>query len=123
MLGYITLGVADMERAKQFYVSLLADQGAKILLDMGRICFIGHRMGEPMIAVCTPHDGGMPQPGNGAMAAIPPGSKAGVDVLYNKAIELGATNEGEPGQRIPDQFYGAYVRDPDGNKLAFYHFG
>mgnify|MGYP001465708602 CR=1 FL=1 len=39
-----------------------------------------------------------------------------------KAIELGATCDGEPGQRIPNQFYGAYVRDPDGNKLAFFQF-
>ncbi|EAZ97987.1 hypothetical protein MELB17_23810 [Marinobacter sp. ELB17] len=36
---------------------------------------------------------------------------------------MGASCGGEPGQRIPDQFYGAYVKDPDGNKVAFYHFG
>ena len=46
-----------------------------------------------------------------------------MDKFYKKAIDLGATCDGEPGQRIPNQFYGAYVRDPDGNKLAFYHFG
>ena len=57
------------------------------------------------------------------MLAIQPGSKEAVDKFYKKAIDLGATCDGEPGQRIPNQFYGAYVRDPDGNKLAFYHFG
>ena len=41
---------------------------------------------------------------------------------YSKAIELGGTCDGEPGERVPDVFYGAYVRDPDGNKLAFYQF-
>ena len=39
-----------------------------------------------------------------------------------KALELGATDEGEPGQRVPT-FYGAYVRDLDGNKLTFCKFG
>jgi predicted lactoylglutathione lyase len=40
--------------------------------------------------------------------------------MYAKAMELGATDEGEPGERIPDVFYGGYVRDPDGNKLCFF---
>ena len=46
-----------------------------------------------------------------------------MDKLYNKAMELGASDDGAPGQRIPDRFYGAYVRDPDGNKLCFFVFG
>ena len=40
--------------------------------------------------------------------------------IYEKAIALGATDEGEPGERIPGTFYGAYVRDLDGNKLCFF---
>lgn len=123
MIGYVTLGVSDMARAKEFYSNLLGDLGAKVLLDMGRIAFIGKSMKEPMLAVCTPFDGEPNHPGNGNMLAIPPGSKEAVDALYKKAIELGASCDGEPGQRIPDQFYGAYVRDPDGNKLAFFEFG
>ncbi|KAA1175776.1 VOC family protein [Marinobacter salinexigens] len=123
MIGYVTIGVSDMARAKEFYSNLLTDTGAKVLLDMGRIAFIGKSMKEPMLAVCTPFDGEANHPGNGNMVAIPAGSKESVDVLYKKAIELGAACDGEPGQRIPDQFYGAYVRDPDGNKLAFFEFG
>lgn len=123
MIGYVTLGVSDMARAKEFYSNLLGDLGAKVLLDMGRIAFIGKSMKEPMLAVCNPFDGEPNHPGNGNMLAIPPGSKEAVDALYKKAIELGASCDGEPGQRIPDQFYGAYVRDPDGNKLAFFEFG
>ena len=123
MIGYATIGVSDMERAKSFYVSLLADMDARVLLDMGRICFIGQSMSTPMLAICTPYDGEPSDPGNGNMMAFQPGSKAGVDALYAKAIELGAASEGEPGQRIPDKFYGGYIRDPDHNKVAFYHFG
>ncbi|HEY9118814.1 MULTISPECIES: VOC family protein [Marinobacter] len=123
MIGYVTIGVSDMARAKAFYASLLADLGAKVLLDMERIAFVGKDMKSPMLAVCKPFDGQPNHPGNGNMVAIHPGSKEAVDTFYHRAIELGATCDGEPGQRIPNQFYGAYVRDPDGNKLAFYHFG
>lgn len=123
MIGYVTLGVSDMNRAKQFYSELLADLGGKLLLDMERIAFIGKDMKSPMVAVCTPFNGEPNHPGNGNMLAIHPGSKEAVDKFYLKALELGATCDGEPGQRIPDQFYGAYVKDPDGNKLAFYKFG
>lgn len=123
MIGYVTIGVSDMSRAKQFYGDLLAGQGARVLMDMGRIAFIGESMSKPMLAVCEPYDGAAPNPGNGNMIAIPAASKADVDTLYQKAIELGASCDGEPGQRIPDRFYGAYVRDPDGNKLAFFVFG
>lgn len=123
MIGYVTLGVSDMDRAKNFYAALLADMGASVLVDMDRIAFIGKSMAEPMVAVCKPYDGEANHPGNGNMLAITAGSKENVDALYQKAISLGATCDGEPGQRIPDVFYGAYVRDMDGNKLAFFLFG
>jgi len=122
MIGYTTLGVTDMEKAKAFYTDLLADHGAKVLFDAGRIAMIGKSMAEPMIAVCVPYNEKDPHPGNGVMVAIPGGSKEGADALYHKAISLGATCDGEPGQRVPDVFYGAYVKDPDGNKLAFFDF-
>jgi predicted lactoylglutathione lyase len=123
MIGYVTIGVNDMEKAKQFYTELLKDLGAKILMDMGSIAFIGANMKSPMLAVCEPFNKSDPQPGNGNMIAIDGGSKENVKELYNKAISLGATCEGAPGQRIKDMFYGAYFRDLDGNKLAFFVFG
>ncbi len=99
MIGYVTIGVQDMDRAKQFYCDLLADLGASVLMDMGRIAMIGKSMQEPMLAVCTPHNEKEPHPGNGNMIAITAGSKEAVDKFYHKALELGATCEGEPGQR------------------------
>ena len=123
MIGYVTIGVKDMEKAKAFYAALLEDLGAKVLIDMDRIAMIGKSMQEPMLSVCIPYNEEDPHPGNGNMLAINPGSKENVDKLYKKALELGATDEGEPGQRIPDMFYGAYIRDPDGNKVAFFQFG
>lgn len=123
MIGYTTIGVSDMERAKQFYCDLFVDKGAKVVTDVGRIAFIGTKRGEPMVAVCEPYDKQAPTPGNGTMIAFAASDKAEAEALYHKAISLGATDEGEPGQRIPDRFYGAYVRDHDDNKLCFYVFG
>lgn len=123
MIGYVTLGVSDMTSAKAFYTELLADLGASVLVDMDRIAFFGKDMANPMLAICIPYNEQPQSPGNGNMVALNPGSKEACDALYHKAIQLGASCEGEPGQRIPDMFYGAYVRDPDGNKLCFFQFG
>ncbi len=123
MIGYVTIGTNDMEKAKTFYSTLLADMGAKVVFDGGRIAFIGKSMADPMIAVCTPYDEENPQaPGNGNMIAIDAGSRDNVDTLYNKALELGATCDGPAGERMPT-FYGAYIRDADNNKICFYKMG
>lgn len=123
MIGYVTIGTSDMEKAKTFYGSLLESLGAKVLFDGGRIAFIGKSMADPCIAVCTPYDDSKPAVGgNGNMVAIDAGSRENVDTLYNKAIELGATDDGPSGERMPT-FYGGYVRDPDGNKICFYKMG
>jgi predicted lactoylglutathione lyase len=76
-----------------------------------------------MLAVCIPCDENEPAAGNGNMVAIAPGSKELVDKLHAKALELGGSDEGAPGQRIPDRFYGGYFRDPNGNKATFFQFG
>jgi len=122
MIGYTMLGTNDIEKAKTFYTPLLAEMGAKIVMDIGRAAFYGVAKGQPMLAVCQPYDKQPANPGNGHMTALPGGSREGVDKLYAKAIPLGASSEGEPGERMPG-FYGAYFRDLDGNKLAFFHMG
>ncbi len=119
MLGYTTIGVNDMDRAVGFYDALLSEVGAKRLMDMDRIKFYGTAPDQAMLAICIPHNEEPQSAGNGNMIAIPGGSRDGVDKLYAKAMELGATDEGEPGERMP-VFYGAYVRDLDGNKLCFF---
>ncbi len=119
MLGYVTIGVKDMDKAAAFYDALLAEVDAKQLMGMDRIKFYGTGPGSPMLAICIPYDEQPQNPGNGNMVAISGGSREGVDKLYAKALELGATDDGPPGQRLPI-FYGAYVRDLDGNKLCFF---
>ncbi len=119
MLGYATIGVNDMARAEAFYNALLGEIGASQLFGQDRIKFYGTGPDAAMLAICIPYDEAPQHPGNGNMIAIPGGSREGVDRLYAKAMELGATDEGAPGERMP-VFYGAYVRDPDGNKLCFF---
>ena len=120
MIGYSTIGSKDLDKAVSFYDELLSLVGGKRLMELDRIKFYGTEAGGAMLAVCTPADEGEQSCGNGQMVAIPGGSAEGAAALYNKAIELGATDAGEPGQRL-DFFYGSYVYDLDGNKLCFFH--
>jgi len=120
MIGYTTVGTTDMERAKQFYCDLFESKGAKVLVDVGRLAMIGTGRGTPMIAVCEPYNKEAPTPGNGVMVAFTAETKPEVDEIYARAIELGATCDGPPGQRVPDRFYGAYVRDHDGTKICVF---
>ncbi len=122
MLAYVTLGTNDTEKARTFYGALLGEIGAKELFNNGRLYFYGTQTGQPMIAVGGPYNGESASFGNGTMLAIPVDSRENVDKLHAKAIELGGTDDGAPGERVP-AFYGGYVRDADGNKLVFCHIG
>ncbi len=122
MIGYVTIGVSDMEKGKAFWTELLEPLGATIMMDLDRIALIGTAMNRPMLAVCVPFDKEQPHQGNGNMVAFPAGSREKVDELYAKAIAMGAADEGMAGERMPT-FYGGYFRDPDGNKAVFYHMG
>jgi len=122
MIGYVTIGTSDLSRAKAFWSELLEPLGAKLLMDLGRIAFIGAGPDQPMLAVCTPYDEKTPQRGNGNMLAFAAGSREKVDELHARAMGLGATDEGAPGERMPS-FYGGYFRDPDGNKAVFFQMG
>lgn len=120
MLAYTVIGATDLAKSCAFYDSLLGTIGAKQLMGLDRIKFFGTDDGGAMLAVCVPADGKAQASGNGHMIAIPGGSTAGVDKLYKKALELGATDLETPSQAFPF-FYGGYVRDPDGNKIGFVH--
>ncbi|MFI8746436.1 VOC family protein [Pseudomonas sp. NPDC077186] len=122
MIGYTTVGTHDLNNAKAFYGELLAGLGAKPLVDMGRLALFGTSMQQPMFGVCLPYDQQQACVGNGCMTALVAGSREKVDELHAKALSLGGSDEGAPGERMPG-FYIGYFRDPDGNKLAFFHAG
>ena len=122
MIGYVTIGTNDLERAAAYYDALLGEIGAARALELERLVSWSTGEGSPLFAVIVPFDGNPATPGNGAMVALAVDSKEAVDRLYAKALELGGTDEGAPGERMPG-FYAAYFRDLDGNKLDFFHMG
>ncbi|HSW12595.1 MAG TPA: VOC family protein [Solimonas sp.] len=119
MIGYVTLGTNDFERAARFYDTLLAELGAKRVMDFGTFIVWGGK-GGASLALTKPYDGKPATVGNGVMVALSVANPAQVDAVYAKAIELGATDEGKPGPR-GDTFYAGYFRDLDGNKLNVFH--
>ena len=128
MLGYVTLGTNDLDRARAFYDALLGEIGATRKMEFPETGFTLYGTGDrrPGIAVTRPYDGNPASVGNGNMAAIAADSRATVDRLHAKALELGGSDEGAPGLRTPEgpgAFYGAYFRDPDGNKLCAFRMG
>ena len=108
--------------AKQFYDALFEDLGVTSFGPNDRSYFWTIPGDDTNFAVFVPYDGSEASVGNGSMVGITLETTEDVDALYKKALELGATDEGEPGQRVTT-FYGAYVRDLDGNKLTFCKFG
>ena len=120
MIGYVTLGTNDFERSKAFYDKVLAVLGAKRTHTWERMQCWGTRRG-PMLAVCRPFNGEAAQPGNGNMVALAAPSPDIIREVYDAALAAGATDDGPPGDR-GGGFWGAYFRDPDGNKVCIYKF-
>jgi catechol 2,3-dioxygenase-like lactoylglutathione lyase family enzyme len=116
MIGYVTLGTNDLQRAAAFYDQLLGVLGAKRLYDTESFIMWARRPGSPGVSVIKPYDGKAATVGNGTMVALVVDAPEKVDALYRKAIELGAQDEGPAGPR-GDSFYAGYFRDLDGNKL------
>jgi len=122
MLGYVTLGTNDAEKACAFYDELLGSIGFARLFDDGKLVIWGTSMEEAAVGITTPFDDSPATVGNGVMVAMQMKSTEQVDAFYAKALSLGATDEGAPGQRI-EGFYAGYVRDLDGNKLNAFVLG
>lgn len=122
MIGYVTVGTNDLGKAVAFYDELLGSIGASRFMETDRLIAWAVAPDAPMFCVCKPYDGNPATVGNGVMIALIVNSRDKVDALYNKALELGGSDEGAPGSRI-DNFYAGYFRDLDGNKLNAFCMG
>lgn len=116
-IGYTMLGTNDLERAAAFYDALLGELGAKRFIQTDR--GISWSFGPTTTSLCLtkPFDNKVATVGNGVMVALGLDNRKMVDAAHVRAIELGATDEGQPGPRGDAGFYAGYFRDPDGNKL------
>jgi len=104
-----------MEEAIEFYDSLFEKTGLTQVFSTDRMTF--WQCEDFAFALAEPFNGEPATNGNGTMIGLNVGSTEEVERLHKKAIELGGTSEGEPGQRGPK--YSAYVRDLDKNKIVF----
>lgn len=123
MITTTRFGTRDLARAKAFWRVIADMVGAKQIYDRPNlVAFRGEDGG--MLLIGVPHQGEH-EVGNGNMAGFAVASRALVDAVHAKALELGGSDEGAPGVRgdDPNGFYGAYFRDPDGNKLVAFRFG
>ncbi len=117
MLAYVTLGTKDLARAAAFYDAVLAEIDAKRIMEAPDYFIAwGNSPEGAGLGITYPFDKAPATVGNGTMAALGATSREQVDRVYARALELGGTDEGAPGQRSPG-FYAAYFRDLDGNKL------
>jgi catechol 2,3-dioxygenase-like lactoylglutathione lyase family enzyme len=131
MIGYVTVGSDNMPRARDFYDQLLGSTiGAKRIMefgdDLGGFTMWGTGFDKPGFAVTNPYNKEPAGAGNGNMTALAMDSRAKVDAVHARALELGGSCEGPPGLRGeegPQAFYGAYFRDLDGNKLCAFRIG
>ncbi len=117
MIGYTTVGTNDLPRAVAFYDALFGEIGIKQLMKFERGIGWGSGYDKPSFAVMKPFDGQPATVGNGVMIGLAAHTKDQVNALHAKALALGGHDEGAPGLR-GGNFYGAYFRDLDGNKIA-----
>ena len=117
MIGYVTLGTNDLERAAKFYDALAEELDTPRMMEFDTFIAWGKPDGPAGVAATKPYDGKTATAGNGTMVALQAKDKAQVDRLYKIALANGGTDEGAPGPRGDEGFYAAYFRDPDGNKL------
>jgi catechol 2,3-dioxygenase-like lactoylglutathione lyase family enzyme len=123
MISHVYIGVNDFERAFTFYSAVMQPLGFTLKFNEPDYPWAGWMepgVSRPLFLVGRPYDGNAAQPGNGPMVALLAPSRAAVDAAYAAALAHGGTSEGEPGLRLHyhPNYYGAYFRDPDGNKLC-----
>lgn len=129
MFSHVMVGTRDVDAAARFYDALLLplglERGPDSVAGPRGICYRQPGTTHPTFDVQEPFDGGAPSPGNGCMVAFFAPSRAAVDAAHAAALALGAGDEGPPGlrERYAPDYYGAYLRDPEGNKLHIVHRG
>jgi catechol 2,3-dioxygenase-like lactoylglutathione lyase family enzyme len=118
MYSHTTLGTNDWPRAKPFWAAIMAVLGHSVLFEREGGIAYGPPIG-PKIFIGPAFDGRPATNGNGTHFAFLATDRATVDAFHAAALAHGGSDEGAPGLRphYHPNYYGAYVRDPDGNKL------
>lgn len=122
MRGYVTIGAIDPEASVKFYDAVLGATGMRRSFFEGGWAGYAHPGSDDSVFVCLPFDGKPARGGNGIMIAFEAATRDEVKAAHAAGLTGGGTDEGAPGPRPPesDTFFGAYLRDPAGNKVALY---
>lgn len=122
-IDHVSVGVTNMKRAKAFYDAALSPLGMTPIYPVeikGQLVGVGYgQAGKPSFWIQLPINGQAASMGNGVHIAFNAANRAAVDAFFLAAMEHGGVEDGRPGLRTeyhPD-YYGAFVRDPDGNKI------
>jgi catechol 2,3-dioxygenase-like lactoylglutathione lyase family enzyme len=117
MLSHVSFGTDDPARAASFYDPVLAVLGLRKLFDDGRAIYYGASIS--LFGLEKPADGKPASVGNGVHVAFAAGSREQVDEFHRVALANGGSDAGAPGLRpeYDSNYYAAFVRDPDGNKI------
>lgn len=120
-INYLMIGSNDLARSRAFYDAVMPHLGAKLDADFEGMAFSYKLADGVAVWVAKPYDKGDAVPGNGSMPGFTCPDNAAVDAAHAAALANGGSNEGDPGPRpmYGPNFYGGYVRDPDGNKMSF----
>jgi catechol 2,3-dioxygenase-like lactoylglutathione lyase family enzyme len=123
-LNYVMIGSNDLAKSRAYFDAIMPVIDGKVVYDYAphAVCY---QLREGQIWINRAYNGEPVSAGNGSMVGLLCASQDEVDRAHSAAIEAGGTDEGAPGPRPnygPD-FYGAYVRDPDGNKMSFVYLG
>ncbi|HUJ46698.1 MAG TPA: VOC family protein [Rhizomicrobium sp.] len=124
MIGYVTIGANDGEKSGKFYDAVFGAFGIeRKFADSGWLGYGPKDSDSHSVYVCPPFNKEPATFGNGIMIAFPAQSKEQVEAAHKAGLANGGKDEGAPGFRPADQqtWYGAYLRDPVGNKIAVYY--
>jgi catechol 2,3-dioxygenase-like lactoylglutathione lyase family enzyme len=120
MFSHVTVGSNNVAQAKAFYDGVGGALGLVRLADYPEAAGYGRPGGRPQLWIVTPLDRKTATAGNGITVGLEAQDRPSVDAAYAAAIAAGGKDEGKPGLRphYHPNYYGAYVRDPDGNKVC-----
>ena len=123
MISHVTIGTNDIDRATEFYAPLMQALGlVRVPMERSAPFVMWNRTDHfrPLVALAKPENDRPHAPGNGQMLALLAPSRAAVDAVHAQALAAGGQNAGAPGLRphYHANYYGAYFRDLDGNKIC-----
>jgi catechol 2,3-dioxygenase-like lactoylglutathione lyase family enzyme len=123
MISHVCVGISDFERAFAFYSAVMAPLGHALKFSEPQNAWAAWKAKDsdrPLFIIGAPYNNAAAAAGNGQMIALLAPSRKAVADCHCAAIAHGGTCEGPPGLRphYHPNYFGAYFRDPDGNKLG-----